>query len=543
MAWNLEIHTIDVGQGESSLIIAYDPATNESRSMLIDAGLSSYAKTVHEYITSQLSLLGLPRTVSHILVSHYDGDHSGGIVSLLTADNLYRQCKVLAEAAGAAAYAAALANQTQDHQIAAAAAASVATARGAYDVPGKLASNTAVTAGTNTYGIVVTNQSSKQVASEGVDSGEVTADKNANLNPPLISTSLMRRKVCSNAGIAAGGVNGGDAAARSAAAFTVIFDQLRGTVPEDSRFLTDGLYDKVHIIDIGDTNDIPSNYVNVINGRHLMSGNHVVELPGLTRTRLQNPALGREVLWKSGLVAAPSANAPEVFVVACRKSIWKTPKEKLPIPGTSNSDSIGLILRFNNFFYYTGGDLPSEGEDLVATAVMGNGLPKPTQQNPKNTYPKPNCIACFKCGHHGSNHSTSLNFLKLIEPRAAFISSGYKVFKDEILPAQKLIDRLNADTNVLYFYLTNCKVETIGVPASLGQDQGTVLGNKSRVCGDNDDNNLLVGRRRGNIKLTISQNESTGVVPATFHVEYFDVDEKDPITKNPIGVQIEDITF
>ncbi|MEV4772186.1 hypothetical protein [Micromonospora humida] len=42
MPWELEIHTIDIGVGEASLIIAEDPAVPGSRrSILIDGGLSA----------------------------------------------------------------------------------------------------------------------------------------------------------------------------------------------------------------------------------------------------------------------------------------------------------------------------------------------------------------------------------------------------------------------------------------------------------------------------------------------------------------------
>ena len=47
MPWRLEISTIDVGQGDSSLIIA-DDGNGQVRSMLIDGGLGGYAETVHE---------------------------------------------------------------------------------------------------------------------------------------------------------------------------------------------------------------------------------------------------------------------------------------------------------------------------------------------------------------------------------------------------------------------------------------------------------------------------------------------------------------
>jgi beta-lactamase superfamily II metal-dependent hydrolase len=95
MAWELQIHTIDVGQGESSLIVARDTAAGgQHRTMLIDGGEAGFAETVHNYVAAQLGPLGIP--LDHILVSHYDGDHSGGVTALLQADNLWRVCDLIA---------------------------------------------------------------------------------------------------------------------------------------------------------------------------------------------------------------------------------------------------------------------------------------------------------------------------------------------------------------------------------------------------------------------------------------------------------------
>jgi len=60
MAWTLDIHLIDVGQGECSLVVAQDLATGATRSMLIDAGHPVYARTVDSYIAA----LGVP--LNHI---------------------------------------------------------------------------------------------------------------------------------------------------------------------------------------------------------------------------------------------------------------------------------------------------------------------------------------------------------------------------------------------------------------------------------------------------------------------------------------------
>lgn len=86
MAWNLQIHHIDVGQGDSTLIVAREipPLLGVAplvRSVLIDGGLAGQAGTVHNYITgaagANLAALNV------LVVTHYDQDHFNGVSQLV----------------------------------------------------------------------------------------------------------------------------------------------------------------------------------------------------------------------------------------------------------------------------------------------------------------------------------------------------------------------------------------------------------------------------------------------------------------------------
>jgi beta-lactamase superfamily II metal-dependent hydrolase len=547
MAWDLEIHIIDVGQGESSLIIAADPAVGQ-RTMLIDGGFPEYGRFVHDYIIAQ----GL-QGVDHILTSHYDDDHSSGIIALLQADNLYHICAIIAQTAGAAADDAATnapaPNRGQDYQVAAAAAAAVAAILGGYNNPGgNNYSNLAVQAGQAVWVLAFAPGSTNaRVARDGIAEGERIANtllRNA-LLVPLTSTP-KRRAIAQAAGIAAG-TTIGNAGARSTAALTAVFNEMSSMVAPSSRFQTGGGYRNVHIIDIGNTPHMPAEYPLVIGGRVSYTSGGAAIAPGVNRMRTSNPNLGDEVLWNSGRAAGPGVpppvampapmNSPAIFVVACRKYIWQAPAFAVPIASgqPDNDDSLGLILRFNQFFYYTGGDLPSQGEDLIANAIMANGLPNPLG-GPGAAFAIPHRIACFKCGHHGADGSTSANFLNTAMPRGAFLSCGFNPsFRH---PTQNVINRLNNVNpiyDIEYFYLTNCKFDTNHIPASQGNNnQLNAPGNKSRVCGDNDDFNRAAGRNRGDITILISEAESTspnivgplmaGQVLRQYSVEYFEDD-------------------
>ncbi len=539
MVWELEIHIIDVGQGDSSLIIAHNTASGQYRTMLIDAGEGKYARTVHDYVVAHLPAgAGL----DHILVSHYHKDHVNGVTNLLIMDNIYRICEIIANAAGNAAYDAATnapsPGDDQYHQVAAAAAAATAAMLGGYDDGrGNDCSGVAVAAGQAAWVLLfAADITLAKAAREGMTTGKVYDGGEAR-NASFDFATKRLHNVAQEVGNVAG-TTAGNAAARSAAALDAAFRCLKGLAgyADNVQVRTNGIYHNVNLIDIGDTENTAEflNYKRAISSEVVQTGTGFPTPCPVNRTRtiLAQGNLDDEVLWGTGADAGnPPANAPAMLVVACQRYIWHAPPASVPInPGgqPENSDSIGVILRFNNFFYYTGGDLPIEGEDLIATAVMGNGLPNPAGGN----FARPDRIACFKCGHHGSAHSTSQNFLNRIQPKAAFISCGWGVFGPEVHPAQATINRLHGRANLQFFYLTNCLFETTYIPATLpspplnpGDNQLTVPGNKSRVAGDNDDDNLSAGRHaRGNIRIFLTQAESQAAAGPgrQFHVEYWD---------------------
>ena len=135
--------------------------------------------------------------------------------------------------------------------------------------------------------------------------------------------------------------------------------------------------------------------------------------------------------------------------------------------------AIGLAIRFGNFFFFTAGDLPGQGELLVAPRLLGTGFPNP-QGGP--AFAPATRIAAFKVSHHGAASSTPAAFLQAINARAAFISCGKNTFgKDtDPHPTQAVVDRLNA--GVPRFFLTNCKYTTQYIPASDGEDQLVLVG-------------------------------------------------------------------
>ncbi len=78
--------------------------------------------------------------------------------------------------------------------------------------------------------------------------------------------------------------------------------------------------------------------------------------------------------------------------------------------GSENDLSVGWVLTYNAFHYFTGGDLGGEG-----SAYADGETPLAAQLSP---------VDAFKVNHHGSAYSTNQTFVNRLKAKAAFISVG-----------------------------------------------------------------------------------------------------------------------
>lgn len=243
MALQLTIHTIDVEQEESALVVAADVAAGRHRTILIDGGLLGYAETVQNFIDP---ILRDDDPLDHILVSHYDKDHSGGVIGLLNADNM----RVVSEAiSNAVAYAAQWAAAgTRPQQIACGAVAAAATILGAW--------------GLNVNQILAMCQAVFPAAIGKTDDEAAEIGFNYALEHtsklqsfPTLQVSETGRSIAKISSVAAAiAIASGNNPAT--AAFGAIFLLIARTLPNQTlpnqlRFDTGGRYCNVHLIDIG----------------------------------------------------------------------------------------------------------------------------------------------------------------------------------------------------------------------------------------------------------------------------------------------------
>lgn len=265
------------------------------------------------------------------------------------------------------------------------------------------------------------------------------------------------------------------------------------------------------IYDTGDISHMPSFYIQACEGK-IQFASFCIQAPGITRVRRSAYSmLGRDIMWPTEL----AANTPMIFVFASNAQVLGSTNEvskyKHIVTGdASNILSIGLILRFNNFNYYTGGDLPEEGEMLIVRAWKT-----------RCAYSR---IAAFKCGHHGAGTSTSVKFVREINPVTAFISSGANSYGH---PTTITLTTLQECTSIKKYYLTGAQCIEPPLTDNLQYHNPSM---KSRMAGVScpPANNI----EKGHITLNIIEDQTNGTLDTnSFSVIYFEEEMRSLVTE------------
>jgi beta-lactamase superfamily II metal-dependent hydrolase len=567
MAWNLEIHTIDVAQGESSLLVAYTDDGTQFKSMLIDGGLGKYGRLVHNYVSKRL---GVGRNLDYMVTTHFDKDHSGGQITLFKADNITSITTVIGDAVGLAIDDQVKKGATAMQQAVAGFAAYVATVFGAYEdgqtdaregVQAAITASLSFLAGLNSA--PASNvEAMEAVFGEAVWATEIIQDKKRRLLNPALMKLISSQTIKS---IGTTVINAAMQALGQTASSKVVADTLfRLLAPPlqqagliqtsglNHGFQTNGIYRNTTVYNPGNVGEIGSGFPSKDLTDYFMSLEGKVEYKSFTgKVPSQANNLGRQQIIPDlgeELLKIKDNNAPKVYCVAILQRVLGS--DKIVSADNGNGISIGLAIVFNQFVFYTGGDLPADGLNLIPKAVIKN-------KDVGNAA----TIASYKAGHHGSDNSNSSKFLADSSTRCAVISTGSMAFNNVILPPQVVVDWLVQAPMVIYFYFTNAKTLLTGVPGTDDKRQ-VVAGNKSRISGDNkfDPGEKLENGgaseakiNRGDIIIKISEAESkaTTVPPAKpigthrqYKVTYFEEDDLPGGPKDvPTGFRTEVIYF
>jgi len=121
----------------------------------------------------------------------------------------------------------------------------------------------------------------------------------------------------------------------------------------------------------------------------------------------------------------------------------------------TNATSIGLLIKFNKFQFFTAGDLVAEVEDKVAPYVDD--------------------IDVLKVSHHASETSTHSPFLSLVKPELALISTGED--NNYGHPRESVIQRLKQSAPNIAIYQTGEGNLTSGRYKNKTSREGLISGN------------------------------------------------------------------
>jgi hypothetical protein len=115
----------------------------------------------------------------------------------------------------------------------------------------------------------------------------------------------------------------------------------------------------------------------------------------------------------------------------------------LPLNPDENDFSLGFLLQFNTFSYFTAGDIGGAPPYLDLETPLVNYF---------NTFPGGGFHFCgYKASHHGSSNSNTLNFLTNTHPTLTVIPSALRSFNGTQLPGATTITNLQGVNSTLFY--------------------------------------------------------------------------------------------
>lgn len=158
------------------------------------------------------------------------------------------------------------------------------------------------------------------------------------------------------------------------------------------------------------------------------SKDYLIEFINKLLKRIENnwpthtsPKKGNGILYNKELLELDGEDSPKL------KCIYNYTQGK-----NENNKSLAFVLTLGDFKFYTAGDLESEIENNLIENLKG--------------------LSVFKAGHHGSEKSTSEDFLSTTRPVVCLISCGKNNSYGH--PNENLIDRLVKSKDIEHVYMT-----------------------------------------------------------------------------------------
>ena len=480
MSWNLKIELIDVasgttiqppGIGDSTFITAYTDDKTKCKTMLIDGGRFNKGKIVNDYVNKSLSDEGLNTNVDVIVISHFHEDHYGGIMEILMADNIFVLSKFICCEVAKSINDLDIQNDT--HKKNARLIGIYCILSGVYDTP---ISN-------NSYQNLRKKVIEKLYTCNNIKCEEINKEIN-NVNDEYKTHIKGHRMIKKNNGknllklckdINNSFIVVGDVGFDILNIFAKLHELSKeyfsfSVVRNVSSISTRGRFQKSEIYvskykkskksldawSLEKSNSKNYRYLSRLAKGELNLNGKFFQVPGIDDGRFKEiipenlgKNLGKELFQLENGDFIP----PKAYILAAQQKVWDNNVTDIgndtinsienteKVDKTENINSIALIIRFNDFSYLTCGDLPKEFEIKVADNIMSN-MPH-------------SAIPVFKCSHHGSDSSTSEEFLKKIKPWIAFISCGNNAINH---PYKSVIERLNNnDLNKIYLTGFNYK--------------------------------------------------------------------------------------
>lgn len=112
----------------------------------------------------------------------------------------------------------------------------------------------------------------------------------------------------------------------------------------------------------------------------------------------------------------------------------------------ANPNSVVVLLTFYDINIFLMGDATAQTEDFILSWDKVNGA-LTSLLNGR--------ITTLKAGHHGSNTSSSLEWIQKIAPQVVFISSDTRTFNNVSIPRSTVINNILANGSVVQIFPSN----------------------------------------------------------------------------------------